>query len=1438
MISDLHFGKGVSVAKAKSQLEALCGKIRTEFTPKETILFIIMGDIINASDTTAFADARVCLNCIREELHDFAVKFEFIPGNHDLPSGNIEPFDKFIAEYGASCPFGGTAAYSKVYDDVNFIFADSTLSRDHRLPGRIDIEAIRGEVKNKLNILFCHHGFTHSFGGDHDVIENGDVILNKLWDMGIHFVVHGHTHRADATIPPNGIVEIGCGTLFKDLSDMDGIPNQFSVGYIDSGKLDRVERFVVSKDGGNVFPHEIVYPEQRTFADPQSIGKQTYNAISDYIQRKVLPHSVIGEDFGWLFSKSKELSLQNALIISERVLFLSDAGQGKSIEMENLAHELGKTMYFPYLFKLRNYTGSTIDALLPSKYSDVPPHYRALLFDGYDELPVEYRRLFENHLNLYVENNTGVHIVISSRSNFCKAEKDNESRTFPGFQIYDLCELSTQNIETYLKIHGVEPKHFLSDARTAGIYNLMNNAFYLTKVCALYRKLGALPKKVELMDKLIETCFDTDDKKFAKGLEDNYFEFVGLLKRVAFAMQLMQQSKFDDRSEYQVLFSKSERDLVIHSGLIVKEGDTWRFIHNNFREYLTAKYLSEMNQEQVVSYISSGTGIYPSWVNTLGYLTGIEVSWDLIGWIAANAPNALVKFEPDRVDSATRNAVFTRLFNYYEDRRLWFRDDICDAEELANFSESDTTLTFLLNKISTPVHNISQYTAVDILRHFRMLYGRQDEVLDCLLNCCRKFPETRKDVCRLAIYAINELELSNPEVTSQLIALFSNTDSDYVRLGMYEYLVETKSQNEYVKFFLDGIYYVLHEKKRDNNRVSNELYALVDGLKAMSTADSVSTVLEWFSSAKSVDFHDAEEVFTVLSHKAIQLYSTGIKSLYAIMLKCCIKSMREYDHKKTQACIDFFVDTETLDTAAPAAAQHLANDICYISDMLYQRPETFRYLYTAYAKGQFNDHGAFRYIAIHYADEDEIYAECSKLIEEYTGIPLPERESKTDYASERQKGEYEYFDALFSKEKAENMLAELLTVIDKPDILVKDLLNATSGLHWYSPFKSLTIAIYHGANKASRVADFFTSLEFDRFTIIECKNILNRKTGIVISKKQKEHIRDIIIRYLEQDVLKSEVGYKNGDACVSTFVDSLVFLAQYFNFSVDEEKLLDMTLVPCLCFGESKANRKYEYLKEHTPRIKLKGRIAQDLRIIDLDNMLLRDHLTFCSDMMYDVATGKALALCNTASVDCLVRSTALDYLYKLYGADYICNRVLPNATGSFLLEIAEKCIDSQSQLLLCALENEFSKAPSYELMAYLISLGSATGIEAYVEEVSAALHIPEMDVHPESPTRVIGRIGNPEFLPLLGKLIDVVCNPQFVDDSFYGLRGSLANAIINCGRNAPAETIALVEEHRMDTDNSIRFCNYVIEEVKRNQQKNLDHPRSLQEVQHLLKMT
>ena len=352
-------------------------------------------------------------------------------------------------------------------------------------------------------------------------------------------------------------------------------------------------------------------------------------------------------------------------------------------------------------------------------------------------------------------------------------------------------------------------------------------------------------------------------------------------------------------------------------------------------------------------------------------------------------------------------------------------------------------------------------------------------------------------------------------------------------------------------------------------------------------------------------------------------------------------------------------------------------------------------------------------------------------------------------------------------------------------------------------------------------------MDIDRFTIVECKKILSSNTEIVVSSTQKEHIQAIIIHSLEQDIFKSEVTYKEGNVCISAFVDALVFLAQYFDFSLDEDKLLDMTLIPDLCSGESGEQRKYEYLKKHIPMCKLTSRIIQDLEIIDLDSFLLRDHFAFLDETKCDGATTKAPELCVSQETDQWSRSAALDYLYKLFGGDYICRHILPRASGEFLLEIVIKCKDISADFLIPALENAFKLEPTYELLTELISLGSRMGVESYVEEVKKLLHIPERTCDLHSPTNAIGTISNPALLPSLGQLIDVISDPKFVDNSFFGLRESLANALINCGKTAPNETIALIEEHCTDKDNNIRFCNHAIEGIKHNQSKDMDRPKN-----------
>ena len=84
-------------------------------------------------------------------------------------------------------------------------------------------------------------------------------------------------------------------------------------------------------------------------------------------------------------------------------------------------------------------------------------------------------------------------------------------------------------------------------------------------------------------------------------------------------MQLMHLQSFEDRTEYQTLFTYEERDLIKKSGLLKREGNDWKFLHNNFREYLAARCLSRLPKEFVIPFFYDGANIKTHWVNTLGY---------------------------------------------------------------------------------------------------------------------------------------------------------------------------------------------------------------------------------------------------------------------------------------------------------------------------------------------------------------------------------------------------------------------------------------------------------------------------------------------------------------------------------------------------------------------------------------------------------------------------------------------------------------------------------------------------------------------------------------------------------------------------------------------------------------------------------------------------
>ena len=193
ILSDLHLEKPFDDSTANHILDRLCVQIRKTTDLSTPILFVLLGDIAYRGTDFSFAYAKDCLEYILSELREYTVKFEFVPGNHDLQGDNLSAFDDIVKTYGNHHSFETNSTYSNEYKGINFIFTDSNLSRDHRAAGKIDIEAVKAEVKpDKRNILFCHHALSHGHGDSHDTIANSAMVINQLSEIGIEFFFHGH----------------------------------------------------------------------------------------------------------------------------------------------------------------------------------------------------------------------------------------------------------------------------------------------------------------------------------------------------------------------------------------------------------------------------------------------------------------------------------------------------------------------------------------------------------------------------------------------------------------------------------------------------------------------------------------------------------------------------------------------------------------------------------------------------------------------------------------------------------------------------------------------------------------------------------------------------------------------------------------------------------------------------------------------------------------------------------------------------------------------------------------------------------------------------------------------------------------------------------------------------------------------------------------------
>lgn len=795
-----------------------------------------------------------------------------------------------------------------------------------------------------------------------------------------------------------------------------------------------------------------------------------------------------------------------------------------------------------------------------------------------------------------------------------------------------------------------------------------------------------------------------------------------------------------------------------------------------------------------------------------------------------------MKFEPDRLNTAMRVNVFKRIFGKYESLYLHFNDDLCDSSELAHFVNSEEILAFLLDRIRTPRHSISQYTAVNILRCYPCLFGHDTAVRETLLDCCNQYPTTDKTVCRLAMNALYQLNLWNSDTTFWLMQKFGDVNADYIRLGMYEYLLGTHQQDNYICYCLDGIRYILHNSS-DDGRVVNEAFALANCLKNVSSVSGISCLLKWFSEKEDTAFYDSDKILEDAITTAISLYKTGHTDLLDTLLLYYFDSARIWNMAVSNAMIRFFIETNTLSIAATKAVIEFGDEIHYISGLIYADSTVIEHIKKAYINGELPSHCAFHSLVQRYVEDEIKYLEYSKLIKEIDGVELPAFKHPIDYNMLRRKAVQEYLDALFDEAKLGALTNQLLRKIGDPQLTAKQLLKADIRIDYPSPLQHLRFAM-HGYAPEEQVSEFFNRVNRDRFILWSSAQFLLKNTVVVLLQEQKDALSEVVTRILSTQSFENCVRYNGDSISFPPLTIELLRVVQYLDYPLCENTLLDLTELPACAFDSDNDKTKYNYLSSKLSHEKFRHRLIENVTTQRVKSFVLMDHIAFFERYNDASIAENALSICCEQS-DSYLRSSALRYLFNTLGSEYIANNILPIADGELLVEIAACCKDISKEKLCKAMEREYKKNPFVQLQAHLITLGSNIAINDYVDKVTSDFRLPEgTGIHTDGPTTAIGTIHDSTFLPQLETLLVTILSPNFEDRAIGGLRNSLINAFVNCGQIAYDEAKATILIHRPTADenqNDYRYCNFLIEKMESVKKMSLDTPKALSEVKNIL---
>lgn len=1042
--------------------------------------------------------------------------------------------------------------------------------------------------------------------------------------------------------------------------------------------------------------------------------------VEHYIKRRLIKADDTFAETGYALSQ-KFTEIQKIIdrknIDSNKIIILGEAGSGKSTELYNASSELYIERDYnnvPIFIPLNTYTGDNFKDYISMKLGESAKHLlnydkSKLVFflDEFDQ--VMNKELATRHILNFADLYKDSMFVISCRTNFY-------SNNFPDFDRYFLAPFDNDNISQFSRLELPTVYHqLISKIKSMHFDEIAKVPFFLKTLVDIFKENCDLPNHIaELLDIVISNSIKKDIERLSEYDLGNKYpadEIKKDLTLISITLEILQRNYLYS-SEINAILNNDFKSEVIKKrlGLITtKDGESFQFQHNNFNEYLAAKFLSERDFKVILDLISikaplininaktwvikslkyfsldmfglkikdilsdvltmeTRLRINPSWVNTIGFISQLRSSNDLINYLLKYEPELALKIESSRLNENDRYTIFKSIFDSYLDKKIPIKSEL-DFPRLKNIidqsgSKKEDIFSYLMKHAHSKVHYNHRYNALNLLSYVK---GYKDnEIIETMVNKIKETYEvaTVKHICMLSLVKIGATDRN---IIDRIIEI-SDTDSDFTLSGLYYLLFNSNDIDAYVDILLAGISKSKMDYDSNKVRLSDERYYLSKCLGKISSPIALKSIIDFLSHNSNL-FHDYDikKIIPSLMNTLTQAYKVDKKVyIYASdLLICAEKNHSDQLHEIGL----FFVNTNTsLTMFKELYSQGIDNH--HYSMAVITNEECLSFLLEEHSQQRLTDDNVWMFIRhLSFRNRDK-YQESIDFINKQTGnIFVPE--PPIDYQARDRKELLRKIDIIFNKTDFLQEVGEIYSKSGKVTLNHKDILeirkeNLREIEDKYNDFilNEINYISSKGNNRdwtEEELIAEINSYNYDYFTFEHIFELLyNDEKGVELTDDQIQFLKDFCNDNLGKIDFKSalSVERKEPDNNITLTANSLAvklwFFKRRYHFDYPEDVLLDMLSFDWI---EVSGYCGIEYLDSELNKDKASTRVRQNLeKGINIAPVLI-NHINYClrnniNDIIADIVVSM-----NNELIDTHERKNIIELLNKFQnGKEYIIN--------------------------------------------------------------------------------------------------------------------------------------------------------------------------------------